>query len=183
MLASAKAFRLCSQNRGPVCFWSYEYPMVTKPKLGDHLVSPRGLYKHHGLYAGRGKVIHYAGLANGLQTGPVEISSLDDFLSGSTYKIREHRNRVFPRRECVARARARLGEDLYNVTFNNCEHFVEWCITGKSKSKQIDLLLGAMGGVPGFLVSRGGAKLYAASKRPRNKLKVSGRSRSGEKAS
>jgi hypothetical protein len=146
--------------------------MVTEPKLGDHLVSPRGLYKHHGLYAGRGKVIHYAGLADGLQAGPVTLSPLEDFLSGSTYEIREHSNRAFSRRESVARARARLGEDLYNVTFNNCEHFVEWCITGKSKSKQIDLLLGAMGGVPGFLVSRGGAKLYAASKKPKKNPKT-----------
>jgi hypothetical protein len=138
--------------------------MVQKPKLGDHLVSPRRLYRHHGLYAGRGMVIHYAGLANGLQAGPVKISTLEDFLSGAPYEIREHRKRAFTRRESVARARARLGEDLYNVTFNNCEHFVEWCITGKSKSRQIDLLLGAVGGVPGFLIGRGGAKLYAASK-------------------
>jgi hypothetical protein len=41
----------------------------------------------------------------------------------------------------VHRARARLGEDRYNVLTNNCEHFCEWCVQGEPRSHQVDGLL------------------------------------------
>lgn len=47
---------------------------------GDHLVSSRIFYAHHGIYLGEGKVIHYAGWANGLRAGKIEITSLADFM-------------------------------------------------------------------------------------------------------
>jgi hypothetical protein len=37
----------------------------------------------------------------------------------------------------VSRAKSRLGEQKYNLLFNNCEHFATWCKTGISDSKQI----------------------------------------------
>src|SRR5882762_7929917 len=43
-----------------------------EPALGAHLVTPRGAYSHHGIYVGKGKVVHYAGLARSLHRGPVE---------------------------------------------------------------------------------------------------------------
>src|SRR5512147_1582734 len=45
-------------------------------RIGDHLVSARRFTSHHGIYLGNGQVIHYAGLASGLQAGPVKVSSL-----------------------------------------------------------------------------------------------------------
>ena len=138
--------------------------MSQRLKLGDHLVSPRSLYTHHGLYIGKGKVIHYAGLANGLQGGPVKISTLEEFLAGSGYELREYKERKYARREAVARARRRLGESLYNPAFNNCEHFVEWCITGRYRSKQADIVMGVSGGLGGLLLSRGGAAAYAIAR-------------------
>lgn len=141
-------------------------------KLGDHLVSPRTLYYHHGLYVGGNKVIHYAGLANGIQSGPVKISTLEEFLAGHPCELRKYEERKYSRREAVARARARLGEDLYNPAFNNCEHFVEWCITGKYKSQQVDIVMGVSGGLSGFLLSRGGAALHAASRVLRAEIKT-----------
>mgnify|MGYP006326285161 CR=1 FL=1 len=33
--------------------------------------------------------------------------------------------------EIIERARLRLGENRYNVIFNNCEHFVRWCRCGE----------------------------------------------------
>src|SRR5262245_59687729 len=47
------------------------------PPLAAHLVTPRALYTHHGIYVGNGRVIHYAGLAHGLRRGPVEEVSLE----------------------------------------------------------------------------------------------------------
>jgi hypothetical protein len=37
----------------------------------------------------------------------------------------------------INRAMSRLGEQKYNLLFNNCEHFATWCKTGVSDSKQI----------------------------------------------
>ena len=141
-------------------------------KLGDHLVSPRTLYYHHGLYVGGNKVIHYAGLANGIQSGPVKLSTLEEFLAGRLYELRKYEERKYSRRQAVARARARLGEDLYNPAFNNCEHFVDWCITGKYRSQQADIVMGVSGGLGGFLLSRGGAALHAASRVLRAEIKT-----------
>jgi len=36
----------------------------------------------------------------------------------------------------VARAERRLGEEGYNIVFNNCECFVRWCYEGSNYSRQ-----------------------------------------------
>jgi hypothetical protein len=43
--------------------------------------------------------------------------------------------------DTVERARSRLGENKYNLVFNNCEHFAIWCKTGISESKQVNVAL------------------------------------------
>ena len=53
-------------------------------RIGDHLVSARRFTSHHGIYVGNGRVIHYGGLASGLQSGPVKASPLEDFLAGQS---------------------------------------------------------------------------------------------------
>jgi hypothetical protein len=111
-------------------------------RIGDHLVSARRFISHQGIYAGKGQVIHYGGLANGLQAGPVKISRLKDFLADHPYSVSEYKTRTYSREESLERARARIGEDLYHPVLNNCEHFVTWCITGKTRSTQVDLLFG-----------------------------------------
>jgi len=57
------------------------------PKKGDHLKSSRSVYTHHGLYVGDDRVIHYSGLSDGIQSGPIEEVSLDSFCSGHDYEI------------------------------------------------------------------------------------------------
>ena len=105
--------------------------------IGSHLISPRDHYSHHGIYIGRGRVIHYSGKSQGLNTGPVEIASLDAFAQGRGYRVKLHPSPRHTRRETVERARSRVGENLYSLTRNNCEHFCEWCITGRSLSRQV----------------------------------------------
>lgn len=39
--------------------------------------------------------------------------------------------------ETLERARSRMGERSYNLLTNNCEHFVVWCKTGISDSRQV----------------------------------------------
>ncbi len=109
------------------------------PRIGDHLKSFRGLYTHHGIYIGDDNVIHYSGLSDGLQSGPVEEVSLNEFCSGNDYEIVTHDEREYSRAESVRRAQSRLGEDAYSLTGNNCEHFVNWCIDGDHTSDQVDI--------------------------------------------
>jgi hypothetical protein len=110
--------------------------------LGAHLVTPRFGYAHHGIHVGDNKVVHYAGLSRALLLrGPVEEVTLEEFADGRAVSIK---NRPLPRfapQEIVARARSRLGEDCYRLTTNNCEHFCEWCLSGESRSEQVDRIL------------------------------------------
>jgi hypothetical protein len=104
---------------------------------GTHVVTDRALYAHHGIYVGKGRVVHYAGLCNGLQSGPVEEVSLEQFANGERVLGFAHSSRFFSNAEIVARARSRLGENMYHILRNNCEHFCEWCVTGRKRSRQI----------------------------------------------
>lgn len=108
------------------------------PRIGDHLKSSRGLYTHHGIYTGVNRVIHYSGLSDGMQSGPIEQVSLEEFCAGNDYVVVPHNKREYQRAESVRRAESRLGEDAYSVTGNNCEHFVNWCIDGDHTSAQVD---------------------------------------------
>lgn len=108
------------------------------PQIGDHLKSSRGLYSHHGLYVGNQVVVHYSGLSDGLQSGPIEEISLKEFCAGNDFEVVPHPNRRYSRTESTKRARSRLGEDAYSLTGNNCEHFVNWCLDGNHVSRQVD---------------------------------------------
>lgn len=108
-----------------------------EPPLAAHLVTPRRLYCHHGIYVGNGRVIHYAGFAHGWRRGSVEEVSLESFASGRDVCVRYERQ-CFGRSAVVARARSRLGEDRYHVLTNNCEHFCSWVLRNESRSAQID---------------------------------------------
>ena len=110
---------------------------------GDHLVSLRLGYSHHGLYVGNGTVIHYAGPNKGGQRAAVESVALEDFAPGAMAYTRPHPIRHFSRAQAVARARRRIGERHYNLAFNNCEHFVNWCINGVHLSRQVNHVLAA----------------------------------------
>lgn len=110
--------------------------------VGAHLVSPRRGYMHHGIYAGDGRVIHYAGFSRGYHRGPVEEVDLQQFTRGRELRVQTRVARRFDGRAAVERARRRLGEDRYRFWSNNCEHFVEWCISGASRSPQVETWLG-----------------------------------------
>jgi hypothetical protein len=111
-----------------------------EPPLGAHLMTPRRGYTHHGIYVGRGRVVQYGGLSHGLRRGPVEEVALLQFARGRPIWLRLEEPRQFDRDEVVHRARARLGEDRYNVLTNNCEHFCEWCVRGEPRSHQVESL-------------------------------------------
>jgi len=112
--------------------------VVKNLSIGAHLTTPRRGYEHHGIYAGEGRVIHYAGFNRLLRRGPVEEISLQDFTRGCGFAVSTSVAPKFTGEASLQRARSRLGEDRYRLLSNNCEHFVEWCISGTSRSRQVE---------------------------------------------
>ena len=111
-------------------------------QIGDHLVTPRTGYTHHGLYLGNQQVIHYSGKSAHDQ-GSIQLVTLEEFCDGKACRVRDYPFRVYGRKESVERAKQRLGEAHYSILFNNCEQFVAWCIMGFGYSEQINTVVSA----------------------------------------
>ena len=105
-------------------------PLPDDLPLGAHLVTPRWFYRHHGIYAGCGRVIHYAGFKRLFHRGPVEEVSLEHFSGGKGLRVKVWAAARFSGAARVERARSRLGEDRYRLLTNNCRHFARWCVAG-----------------------------------------------------
>jgi hypothetical protein len=101
---------------------------------------------HHGLYVGHGRVIHYAGLKALWHRGPVEEVTVEQFSGGRGWQVQDRATPAFVGLAAVERARTRLGEDRYRIWSNNCEHFVEWCLSGTARSAQVERWLGRLFG-------------------------------------
>ena len=89
---------------------------------GDHIYVYRIGYSHHGIYDGAGYVYEY-------QDGIVTINDLDTFSKGAQVYIYDEKALYSPN-EIVARAQSRLGENEYNLIYNNCQNFATWCRCG-----------------------------------------------------
>jgi hypothetical protein len=102
----------------------------------DHLEVPRqhGLFNHHGIDLGDGTVAHY------LEGREILRSSLEDFSQGQSLRVINYVE-ASPPGVTLRRAMGRLGEQDYNLLFNNCEHFATWCKTGRHRSGQVDSVL------------------------------------------
>ncbi len=99
-------------------------------ELAGHLVTPRILYTHHGLYIGNNMVVQRS------REG-VNVVNFEEFAEGYEVYLRTHETRKYTKEESVIRGLSLVGEEKYNVLFNNCEHFVSWCIDGIKKSEQV----------------------------------------------
>ena len=102
----------------------------------DHLEVPRqhGLFNHHGIDLGDGTVAHY------LEGREILRSPLEEFSQGQPLQVINHPE-ASPVGVTLRRAMGRLGEQDYNLLFNNCEHFATWCKTGRHRSEQVDSFL------------------------------------------
>jgi hypothetical protein len=102
----------------------------------DHLQVPRrhGLFNHHGIDLGDGTVAHY------LEGREILRSPISEFSQGEVVSVMEHTN-ASPTGVTLRRAMSRLGEQNYNLLFNNCEHFATWCKTGRHRSEQVDSVI------------------------------------------
>jgi hypothetical protein len=92
-----------------------------------------GIYQHHGIDIGDGSVIHYR-----KPSEIIEQTSFETFSKGNKVYVRQYPDGFsFISEVVVKRSFSRLGENKYNLLFNNCEHFASWCKIGISESKQV----------------------------------------------
>ena len=91
---------------------------------------------HHGIDLGDGTVAHY------LEGEEILRSTLAEFCRGESARVVEH-TEADPAGRTLRRAMSRIGEQRYNLLFNNCEHFAVWCKTGQHRSGQVERALGS----------------------------------------
>ena len=108
--------------------------------IGDHIKRPIDgsligtLYNHHGIYLGGGMVIDF------LDCG-VRIVKLDEFSEGKTCRKVSSKRKFSRTHVCLRAFSFFIGENDfgdYNSVINNCEHFVNLCVTGNRISKQVE---------------------------------------------
>lgn len=134
-------------------------------RLGAHLVVKRKGCTHHGIYIGNGRVIHYACFSKAFKKDKVLETTYSKFADGAIvedykleYKLKVYR---YNPRDIIERAKSRLYEDKYNLVFNNCEHFANWCTHGDNYSSQCETaaeeiderVIITMGGLPGIAIA------------------------------
>jgi hypothetical protein len=135
-------------------------PLTQKElNAGDHIyVKRKGhFYSHHGIYAGKGMVLHFKGAVKEKQDPSVIISDMATFLMNGKLQRRLYRRRL-PHAKTLQMARAHLKQKGYSLVFNNCEHFATYCATGKKKSTQVHRVIGGMAtltlAVAGFFIRK-----------------------------
>ena len=90
-------------------------------------------YEHHGIDCGDGTVIHYGKRGEAAITRTTKAT----FARGKTIYVKPQAT-SFIADVVIERAESRLGEQQYDLFFNNCEHFANWCKIGRSECLQLD---------------------------------------------
>lgn len=125
-----------------------------EPKYGDQIRVNRGFYSHHGIYASKKCVIHFAppGKTDTIDPSAARIikTSLEDFLNGGVVEVRTYTEEELQikkqPKEIVKCALSHLGEAGYNIVTNNCEHFSNLCAFGTKQSNQVDAVFSLLFG-------------------------------------
>ena len=104
---------------------------------GDQIYAIREIvgipYEHHGIDGGDDTVIHYSKVGE----ATIARTSREAFARGSRVYVKNQPTAFIPE-VVIQRAESRIGERQYDLFFNNCEHFANWCKTGRSTCEQID---------------------------------------------
>lgn len=118
--------------------YSNAFSLTTAPRVeavarvaqpGDHFRVSRGLYWHHAIYVGNGRLIEFG---SGNLGGVVAHVDWQTFSRGSRVELVASGG--VPAAE---RAQAKLGMDGFNLILRNCEHFANWCVRGRWASGQV----------------------------------------------
>jgi len=102
-------------------------------------------YHHYGIYVDDEHVIAF-GLPDNSGISPDEIAvvstPIDVFLAGGMLEVgvpsfqESLKNRSA--KHVVEYAKAAVGRTGYNILHNNCEHFMNECLSGEKKSQMVD---------------------------------------------
>lgn len=89
-----------------------------------------GVIRHVGIATGYGTVIHAS-----RRYGQVLETSEKLFSRGKPIRTLTHNSKLSGT-HLVVRARQKIGQ-RYGVFTRNCEHFVEWVVSGEARSEQL----------------------------------------------
>ena len=119
--------------------------IVTEPKSGDIIRTKVNFYYHYGIFVNEDSVIQFGMPDNsGVDPDTIEVITTDakTFSNGSIIETAilsaSEKIKRNPPKKTVEIALSRLGEKGYNILHNNCEHFVNECVFGESKSTFLD---------------------------------------------
>lgn len=133
------------------------------PVRGNHIRVQRmdGIYFHHGIFISADEVIHFTGDEDDSifdwSKAHVTKTNLKIFLNGGEVEVKEYNDEeisdLYPVEGIVNYARSCLGDDGYDLFFNNCEHFANACTLGKYRSRQVEGVfgMGLFGKIKNFL--------------------------------
>ena len=126
---------------------------------GDHLMVSCGTYQHHAIDMGDGRVIQYGGgeLSANNEVAIVPYETLASI--GEVFVLDGPVS--FSADEVIERAISRIGEKDYSFLNNNCEHFVNWCRTGRADSGQVDRTIRRLASCAAKLSSKSTAKFVS----------------------
>lgn len=115
--------------------------IIKDPEYGDIIRTKVTFYHHYGIFVSDRRVIQF-GLPNDVGRPADEVKVLESdiyaFLQGGELEVAKlDRSEAARRRspkETVAFAETKIGQGGYDILHNNCEHFVNLCVFGESKS-------------------------------------------------
>lgn len=105
------------------------------PKAVQAVLRWRG-YTHHGIYIENGEVVDFSGYSK----RSIRTVKLEKFAGGSPvyrWSYDSYRGKIYSPDEIVIRAQSQIGMRDYSVVVKNCENFANWCVTGRSISRQV----------------------------------------------
>jgi len=103
-------------------------------EIGSHIYVHKKSSTFHGIYIGNNQVIHYSGITNGYQTGPVTKVNIAYFSGMGTVYTRNYNKSTFTPIDIVNRAKSKLGQNLYIMQSLSCEDFCSWAVNNNEKS-------------------------------------------------
>ena len=115
---------------------------------GDHIFVSKTGYSHHGIDIGNGKVIHYTGEPGSKSNAAISETIKEEFSSGLKVQVVKY-GKCLPVSRTLEIAESRIGEQKYNLVFNNCEHFARFCKTEKHESEQVTDAVSSVGAAVG----------------------------------
>lgn len=110
--------------------YDYERVSVIHPAGTVLETDAYGVIRHVGIATGYGTVIH-----SSRRYGQVLETSERQFSRGKPIRKIPHASPLSGS-AIVARARGKIGQ-RYGVLTRNCEHFVQWAISGQARSRQL----------------------------------------------